>query len=101
MVAERPERVYLAHYGCVTGRIAEHAATLHRRLDQLLEVARAAPAGAGRHAAVKQGISGLLVAGLAAHGGPRAQAEALEWFDNDLSLNAQGLEVWLDGSTKS
>jgi len=100
MLAERPERVYLTHYGCVTGGLSGHGATLHRTLDQFVEVAERAPAGPGRHAAVKQGLAGLLLAGLGAHGTPRGREEALAWYDNDLELDAQGLEVWLDGRAK-
>ncbi len=100
MVAARPERLYLTHYGCVEGRIADHAATLHRGLDRFVEIAQGAPAGPGRHAAVKQGLAGLLLEGLAAHGSPRPRQAALAWYDNDLELNAQGLEVWLDGLSK-
>ncbi|MBK9516975.1 MAG: MBL fold metallo-hydrolase [Anaeromyxobacter sp.] len=96
-----PERLYLTHYGCVTGGLAAHAATLHRGIDAFVRIARAAPAGPGRHAAVKVGLTGLLLSGLADHGAPVGQAEALAWFDNDLELNAQGLEVWLDGATKA
>jgi glyoxylase-like metal-dependent hydrolase (beta-lactamase superfamily II) len=100
LLAERPERVYLAHYGCVTGGLAGHAAALHRGLDAFVRIAEGAPAGPGRHAAVKRGLAELLVAGLAAHGSPRGREEALAWYDNDLELNAQGLEVWLDGRDK-
>jgi len=100
MLAERPERVYLTHYGCVTGRIPEHGAALHRSLDAFVEAVQGAPPGPGRHAAVKQGLAGLLLAGLAAHGSPRGREAALAWYDNDLELNAQGLEVWLDGQAK-
>lgn len=100
MLAERPERLYLTHFGCVTGRVAEHAATLRQGLEAFVRIAEGAPAGPGRHAAIKQGLADLLLGGLAAHGGPRSRAEALDWFDNDLDLNAQGLEVWLDGAAK-
>jgi glyoxylase-like metal-dependent hydrolase (beta-lactamase superfamily II) len=100
MLAMGPERVYLTHFGCVTGRIAEHAATLHRGLDEFLRIAREAPPGPGRHAAIKQGMTDLLLSGLAAHGSPRTRDEALDWFDNDLELNSTGLEVWLDAASK-
>lgn len=97
MLAERPERLYLTHYGCVAGRVADHGAALHRGLDAFVRIAEAAPAGPERHAAVKAGLADLLLAGLAAHGSPRGREAALAWYDNDLELNAQGLEVWLDG----
>jgi glyoxylase-like metal-dependent hydrolase (beta-lactamase superfamily II) len=100
MLAERPERVYLTHYGMVRGDLARHGATLHRAIDEHVRVARAAPAGPGRHAAIKAGLAAQLLAGLAAHGAPTTPEWALDKFDNDLELNAQGLEVWLDSAAK-
>jgi len=100
MLVERPERVYLTHYGMVQGDIARHAASLHRAIDEHVRVARAAPPGEGRHAAIKAGLASQLLAGLAAHGAPTSAQWALDKFDNDLELNAQGLEVWLDASAK-
>ncbi len=100
MLAERPERLYLTHYGCVEGDVAAHGAAVHRGLDAFVRIAERAPAGPGRHAAVKQGLADLLLEGLTAHGTPRGREEALAWYDNDLELDAQGLEVWLDGRAK-
>jgi glyoxylase-like metal-dependent hydrolase (beta-lactamase superfamily II) len=100
MLAERPERVYLTHYGLVQGDLARHAAALHRGIDEHVRVARAAPAGPGRHAAIKAGLAASLLAGLAAHGAPVTAEWALDKFDNDLELNAQGLEVWLDAPAR-
>ena len=91
MLAEQPERLYLTHYGLVEGNVASHAAALHRGIDQHVEAARAAPAGPGRHAAIKAALTAQLLAGLARHGVPLAPGRALEVFENDLELNAQGL----------
>ena len=96
MLAARPERVYLTHYGMVEGRLGEHAATLHRGIDQFVRVVRAAPPGPGRHAEVKAGLTRLLLDGLAAHGVTLPRERLLANFDNDLELNAQGLEVFAD-----
>ncbi len=96
MLAERPLRVFLTHYGCVEGNIDAHGAALHRSIDAHVRVARAAPPGPGRHEAIKAGLTAQLRADLAAHGVPLPQAESLEVFGNDLELNAQGLGVWLD-----
>ncbi|MCM2334566.1 MAG: MBL fold metallo-hydrolase, partial [Anaeromyxobacteraceae bacterium] len=101
MLAERPERLYLTHFGCVEGGIAAHGAALRRGLDAFVRIAEAAPAGPDRHAVIKRGLADLLLAGLAAHGGPRGREAALAWYDNDLELDAQGLEVWLDGRGKA
>ncbi|GAO03572.1 MBL fold metallo-hydrolase [Anaeromyxobacter sp. PSR-1] len=96
MLAEAPERVYLTHYGMLEGDVARHAEELGRALDEHVRLARAAPAGPGRHAALRDALAGQLLAGLAAHGAPLDRAAALDLFGVDLDLNAQGLEVWLD-----
>jgi glyoxylase-like metal-dependent hydrolase (beta-lactamase superfamily II) len=96
MLAERPLRVYLTHYGCVEGPLAGHGAALHRSIDDHVRVARAAPPGPGRHQAIKDGLTALLLSDLARHGAPLPPAQALEVFANDLELNSQGLGVWLD-----
>jgi glyoxylase-like metal-dependent hydrolase (beta-lactamase superfamily II) len=96
MLAERPLRVYLTHYGCVEGSIAAHAAALHRGIDDHVRVARAAPPGPGRHQAIKAGLIAQMVADLASHAVPLPRDQALEVFGNDLELNSQGLGVWLD-----
>lgn len=100
MLAERPLRVYLTHYGCVEGDIAAHGAALHRGIDDHVRVARAAPSGPGRHQAIKAGLTAQLLADLARHAVPLPQAQALELFGNDLELNSQGLGVWLDAQAK-
>jgi glyoxylase-like metal-dependent hydrolase (beta-lactamase superfamily II) len=100
MLALRPERVYLTHFGAVAGDVARHGAALHRGLDQVVALARAVPAGPGRRAALKQGLAALLLEGLAAHGSPASRETALAVYDNDLTLNAQGLEIWLEGEAQ-
>jgi len=100
MLAERPERVYLTHYGMVRGGLDRHGAALHHAVDEFVRIARAAPSGPGRHAAIQAGMTALLLDGLAAHGAATTPEWALEKFDNDLELNTAGLEVWLDGEGK-
>jgi len=95
MLAERPERMYLTHFGMVEGGLPRHAAALHRAIDGFVARARAAPAGEGRHAALKAALGEDLLAALAAHRTTLSREEALKLFDADLELNAQGLEIWL------
>jgi hypothetical protein len=77
--------------------VPAQAATLRRRLDTHVAIAEAhADAGAGRHAAIKQGITDALLADLRAHGCVLPEAEILEVLATDLELNAQGLAYWLD-----
>jgi glyoxylase-like metal-dependent hydrolase (beta-lactamase superfamily II) len=96
MLAERPERMYLAHFGMVEGDIAACAAALRRGLDEHVRRALAAPAGPGRHAALRESLEAQLLDELARHGAPVSRADAVRIFSDDLDLNTQGLEVWLD-----
>ncbi|MFT3914201.1 MAG: hypothetical protein QM704_08795 [Anaeromyxobacteraceae bacterium] len=82
----------------MTGDLAAAGAALHRLLDGHVAVARAAPSGPGRHDAIVEGLGHLLLAGLAAQGSPLGREEALALYGNDLELNAQGLEVWMDSA---
>jgi glyoxylase-like metal-dependent hydrolase (beta-lactamase superfamily II) len=97
MLAERPARLYLTHYGAIEGDVAAFGAALHRALDEHVRRAIAAPAGPGRHAAIRASLEAQLLEDLARHGAPIAPDEALRVFEGDLELNAQGLGVWLDG----
>jgi glyoxylase-like metal-dependent hydrolase (beta-lactamase superfamily II) len=97
MLAERPERMYLAHFGMVEGDIPAHAAALLRGLDEHVRRALAAPAGPGRHAALRASLEVQLLEALARHRAPLGVAEGVRLFSDDLDLNTQGLEVWLDG----
>lgn len=95
MLAAKPERMYLTHYGMIEGRIPEAAAALLSAVDGHVAVARGAPAGPGRQAAIREGLSEQLLGLLAQHGWKGTREEALGAFDADLDLNSQGLEVWL------
>ena len=101
MVAMEPRRMYLTHYGAIEGDVGRHGASLHEAIDGHVQVARAAPAGEGRHRAIVEGLAELLLARLAAHGSPMGREEALAVFAGDLELNAQGLEVWLDSGASA
>jgi glyoxylase-like metal-dependent hydrolase (beta-lactamase superfamily II) len=98
MMAERPVRMYLTHFGAVGGDLGGAAQALHRAVDEHVRLARAAPAGPDRHTALRAALEGQLLSGLSAHGARIGRAEAVEIFGGDLELNAQGLEVWLDAA---
>lgn len=96
MLAERPERMYLTHYGMIEGHLERSAAALHRAVDEHVRLALAAPSGPGRRQALRRALEGQLLAGVADHGFAGGRDQALSLFAADLDLNAQGLEVWLD-----
>jgi glyoxylase-like metal-dependent hydrolase (beta-lactamase superfamily II) len=95
MLAERPERMYLTHFGMIEGRIPEAARDLLAAVDGHVAVAEGAPAGPGRQAAIREGLAGQLLDLLARRGWTGTREEALRAFAVDLDLNSQGLEVWL------
>jgi glyoxylase-like metal-dependent hydrolase (beta-lactamase superfamily II) len=101
LVASRPERVYLTHFGALEGGVERHARALHRAIDEHVRVALEAPAGPGRHGAIVAGLTGVLDAALDVHGPGVDRALAHEVFRVDLELNAQGLESWLDARPKA
>lgn len=96
MLAEKPERMYLVHFGMLEGDIAAHAADLRRGLDEHLRRALAVPSGPGRHAALLASLREQLALELARHRAPIDPAAALRIYADDLELNAQGLAFWLD-----
>jgi glyoxylase-like metal-dependent hydrolase (beta-lactamase superfamily II) len=100
MLALHPERMYLTHYGMLEGEIRKRADMLLAAVDGHVRIARAAPPGPGRAAAIREGLAGLLLESLARHGWTGSREETLDAFAVDLDLNTQGLEVWLDGGAR-
>ena len=101
MLAERPERMYLTHFGMLQGEIPKRAEMLLEAVDGHVRVAREAPPGNGRHEAIRAGLAEQLLESLARHGWKGTRDEALEAFAVDFDLNSQGLEVWLDAEARA
>jgi glyoxylase-like metal-dependent hydrolase (beta-lactamase superfamily II) len=101
MLAERPERMYLTHYGMLEGEIPRRAAMLLDAVDGHVRTAKGAPPGPGRHEAVRAGLAAQLLEGLARHGWKGTREDALAAYAVDLDLNSQGLEVWLDAQASA
>ena len=97
MLACRPARMYLTHYGLLEGPIERWADDLHRAIDEHAAVARAAHgrprAGEGDPRRLAASCCSLAALGFAG-----TEVEALDGFRADLDLNAQGLEFWLAAS---
>ncbi|HEX8987021.1 MAG TPA: MBL fold metallo-hydrolase [Rhodocyclaceae bacterium] len=92
-----PQAVYATHYGKAedTARIAQD---LHRLIDAQVEVAlRHRHAGNARKRLVMDGIAAIIEAEALQSGWPLRGSAALDLFQADIELNAQGLEIWLDG----
>jgi glyoxylase-like metal-dependent hydrolase (beta-lactamase superfamily II) len=98
LLSFKPDAIYLTHYGRV-GDVERLGADLHRRLDEMVAMALEVEGmtGEARHAELKRALTSHLLGELKAHGCPLPAADVLEIWATDLDLNAQGLEVWLDG----
>ncbi|MGE5124907.1 MAG: MBL fold metallo-hydrolase [Betaproteobacteria bacterium] len=90
-----PAAAYLTHYSRVT-EVARLAGVLHRRIDQLVALARAQHGKPDRAARLRAGVAELFLGWVREHGTPLVPDRVLELLALDVELNAQGLEVWLD-----
>lgn len=98
LLSRQPEAMFLTHYGKVTGVPALGRALLSR-IDAHVAIARAAAsAGDGRKQALLAALTAYLIDELRAHGSRLTHDQAVDVWGLDIELNAQGLEVWLDGA---
>lgn len=95
LLAAEPACMYLTHYGRVPD-VPRLGALLLDLLARTAGIARAAPAGPGRHEALKQALMALYVQSLADHGCTLDRTVLTHLLAMDVELNAQGLAVWLD-----
>lgn len=98
--ARNAEAAYLTHYGRVEN-LSVLLPTLHALIDEYVAMTLAAPdAGAARLEALKQAMSGMLMARLRAHGCTLDEATCRELLTHDVELNCQGLLVWRDRASR-
>lgn len=96
IMSHHPRTAYLTHYGRVT-QLPRLADDLHRMLDGFVTLAEGVrDAGGARHQRLVEGLESCLLGWLDAHGCRLSPDEARALLENDIELNAQGLEVWLD-----
>lgn len=96
IMSHQPRAAFLTHYGRVV-QLPRLADDLHRMLDDFVSIADGVrDAGAKRHQRLAEGLESYLLDRLDAHGCRLAPDEARALLANDIELNAQGLEVWMD-----
>jgi glyoxylase-like metal-dependent hydrolase (beta-lactamase superfamily II) len=96
IMSRHPRAAYLTHYGKVV-QLPRLADDLHRMLDDFVNIAEGLrDAGEMRHQRLAEGLESYLLERLDAHGCRLAPDEARVLLENDIELNAQGLEVWMD-----
>lgn len=95
LLARQPRCMYLTHYGRV-GDIPRLGPDLLRGIDRLVALGRASPAGPGRDERLRAALQTQVQADARAHGCAQDDAAIAAALDLDLTLNAQGLGIWLD-----
>ena len=95
LLAAAPDCMYLTHYGRV-GDVPRLGRLLLSLIDEMVDVARSAPPGPGRHAALVAGMEALFGRSLREHGLPIGVDDVRRLLGLDIELNAQGLGIWLD-----
>ena len=93
----KPAAVYVTHYSQVRN-VPQAAADMHRLIDAQLQIAqREKDSGEERHQRIKQGLAALIQSEAATRGWARQGEAACAVLAGDIELNAQGMEIWLDG----
>jgi glyoxylase-like metal-dependent hydrolase (beta-lactamase superfamily II) len=95
MLAQRPDWMYLTHYGPVT-EVQRLGTLLLEQLDTMVALGRRLAGAPDRHAALKQGLLAIHLQSLRQHGCRLSEARIEELLAMDLELNAQGMAIWLD-----
>lgn len=101
LLALHPRAIYLTHYSEITD-VARLGADLHRLIDAHVELGDRwlnATDPAERQTGLRAGVQKIVVTEARRHGGD--EALWLRIYDNDITLNAQGLAAWLDFRKKS
>jgi glyoxylase-like metal-dependent hydrolase (beta-lactamase superfamily II) len=95
LMAAEPQWLYLTHFGRV-GDVPALGRQFMDLLARTVSLARAVPAGDGRHAALADSLARLYRDSLAAHGCRLPADDIDRLLALDVELNAQGIGIWLD-----
>jgi len=99
LLDRKPRAMYLTHYGRVGGtsdEVARLGADLLAGIDTLVTLGRSTPAGPDRDERLREALRTQYQQDARAHGGPLGDDAIADALDLDLTLNAQGLGIWLD-----
>lgn len=95
LLAERPEVMYLTHFGAVHD--AETLAVQFlAQVDAMAEAARMLADAPDRHNALKHACADIYVAELRRSGSTKSENWLRDLLATDVEINAQGLGTWLD-----
>jgi glyoxylase-like metal-dependent hydrolase (beta-lactamase superfamily II) len=97
MMSYAPKRILQTHFGPVTD-LDRLARDLHASIVELVRIARSHAHAADRRACIEADMFRYLSVRLDDHGYTGSLAERHRLLDEDVQLNAAGLEVWLNRS---
>jgi hypothetical protein len=92
-----PQRIFQTHFGPVTD-LERLARDLHATIVELVRIARTHAQAADRRARIEADMFRYFSVRLDEHGYTGDLARRHEFMDDDVRLNAAGLEVWLNRS---
>ena len=95
LMSYAPDAIYLTHYSRV-GNLGRLASDMHRHIDAFVAIARTHADAVGRTTQMEADMYDYLSACLDAHGVTGDEARRHAILDMDITLNVQGLEVWLN-----
>ena len=95
MLSFDPDAVYLTHFSRLAPP-AELGQKVLRLLDRYVDIALGASAAEDKTAAIRDGLTRLLLNEARHHGCQLPEAQVLDIWHLDLELNAQGLAYWLE-----
>ena len=95
LLSERPQFMYLTHYGAVTDAAALSVQFL-AQVDAMADAARALAGVRDRHDRLKHAFGDIYLGELRRCGSTLPEERLRELLANDIELNAQGLGAWLD-----
>lgn len=95
LMSYRPARIFQTHFGPVTD-LERLARDLHASIDELVRMARRHAGTADRRARIEADMFRYFSERLDGHGYTGSLDRRHALLDGDVTLNAAGLEVWLD-----
>ncbi len=95
LMSYRPQAIYLTHYSEVR-QLSRLAREMKDRVRAFAELGRRHHGTLDRSARLRRGMYAMLSDWLDGHGYPGDDAERHRLLDDDIELNCQGVEVWLD-----
>ena len=100
LLSKNPHRMYLTHFGMLED-IQKYATKLKHDLYEYTEIANSVKNNADRINKLKQKLTQFTLDDLKSLGCSQGNHELIKLLEMDMTLNAQGLDVWLSRQEQS